>query len=235
MRGRSVTSVFVLGTTTVVLASCGGPPESPEVAAIRTNVPPMLLRIDEKAESVVATVPTGDWPRVFADVRDINDLWAGYQRPTVTAPTETLRPPGTMLGRELGAAVATLRRVAAARDSTATMKAANTVSARALDLFEYYRPAIPPDVRRLRSLERQIVIDAADRNLGGVSQSLNRLQAVWRRARTSVLASAGDTVVHELEENIAAQRAALAARDHASLTYRAENALVLLGEIQEVS
>jgi len=225
--------VFGICAALVLLTSCHERrEESPSVAAIRDNMPPMLLRIDEQADGIVATVPTGDWPRVFAYVRDINDAWADYEHPTTSPYPRQGRPPGSMLKSKLAAAVAALQREAMAQNPGGTVRAANEVSGNALDLFDYYRPGFPPDLRRLRVLERQVVIDAEARDFNNMSGTLNRITYVWRDVRPTVLARADDATMQAFEDNIAAQEAALRTRDAPTLAYRAGNVLALLDEIQ---
>jgi hypothetical protein len=194
----------------------------------------MLQKIDAQAEAIIVTVPTADWPRVFAYVRDINDTWHDYRRPTVEPALEPLRPPGTMLERDLGAAVAGLQRAAATRNATGTMAAADQVGIRAMDLYQYYRPGIPPELRQLQVLEKRIVIDAARNDLDRAATSLRRLGTTWQRVRPAVLARGGDHTVLILDTNLADQRSALDAGDQEALAARAQIALGLIRELQRL-
>jgi hypothetical protein len=235
MRGQTTIRVPFLAVLAGLLASCGTKtkqsfPPPPALA----NMPPMLQKIDEQAEAIIITVPTADWPRVFAYVRDINDTWQDYKHPTVAPVPIFLRPPGTMLERDLDAAVAGLQRVAATRNALGTMEAADVVGIRAMDLYQYYRPGIPPELRQLQVLEKRIVINAAGNELDGAAHALSRLGTTWQRVRPAVLARGGDRTALILDSNLADQRAALDAGDPEALAARAQIALTLIRELQRL-
>jgi hypothetical protein len=235
MRGQTTIRVLVPAVLAGLLASCATKtktsfPPPPALA----HTPPMLQKIDEQAEAIIVTVPTADWPRVFAYVRDINDTWHDYKRPTVEPALTPPRPPGTMLERDLDAAVAGLQRMAATRNATGTMEAADEVGIRAMDLYQYYRPGIPPELRRLQVLEKRIIIDAASKDLDSASTALGRLATTWQRVRPTVLARGGDHTVLIVDTNLADQRAALDAGDEEALAARAQIALTLIRELQRL-
>jgi hypothetical protein len=235
MRGQITIRVFLFGLSAGLLASCAtktttSVPPPPALA----NTPPMLEKIDERAEAIIITVPTGDWPRVLAYVRDISETWHDYKHPTVEPSGDPPRPPGTMLERDLDAAVGGLQRVAATRNATGTMEAADEVGIRAMDLYQYYRPGIPPALRQLQVLEKRIVIDAATDELASASASFRHLGPIWQRVRPDVLARGGERTVLVLDANLADQRAALDAGDQEALAGRAQIALTLIRELQRL-
>jgi hypothetical protein len=233
MRGQITISVPLLAVLAGLVASCATKtttsyPPPPALA----HTPPMLQKIDERAEAIILTVPTADWPRVFAYVRDINDTWHDYKHPTVEPSLDFPRPPGTMLERSLDAAVTGLQRAAATRNVTRTMEAADEVGIRAMDLFQYYRPGIPPELRQLQVLEKRIIIDAATNELDSASDSLGHLSTIWQRVRPTVLTGGGEQTALILDTNLADQRAALNASDEEALAARAQIALTLIRELQ---
>ncbi len=235
MRGQITISVLLFGLLAGLLASCATKtktsyPPPPALA----HTPPMLQKIDEQAEAIIITVPTADWPRVFAYVRDINDTWHDYKHPTVEPSLEFLRPPGTMLERDLDAAVMGLQRAAATRNATGTMEAADEVGIRAMDLYQYYRPAIPPELRQLQVLEKRVVINAANNELDSASEALRHLGTTWQRVRPAVLTRGGDRAALILDTSLADQRAALDAGDEEALAARAQIALGLIRELQRL-
>jgi hypothetical protein len=232
MRGQITISVPFLA---VLLASCATETDSsyPPPRAL-ANMPPMLQKIDEQAEAIIVTVPTADWPRVFAYVRDINDTWYDYRHPTVDPVPIFLRPPGAMLERDLDAAVIGLQRAAATRNPIGTMEAADLVGIRAMDLYQYYRPGIPPALRQLQVLEKRIVIDAATNELDRAAVALRLLGTTWQRVRPDVLTRGGDHAALILDTNLVDQRAALNADDAEALAARAQIALGLIRALQRL-
>ena len=59
-------------------------------------VQPSLQRIGQRAEAIVVSVPTEDWPRVYAYIREISDAWQDYKHPTVNPSPEPRRFPAGM-------------------------------------------------------------------------------------------------------------------------------------------
>jgi len=182
------------------------------------DVPPVLLRIDEKAEQIVAAVREDDWPRADVYTNDINDAWVDYENPT--------------LDGHLGDALAELKYAAAQRNSPATLRAANNVSAAAVDLYEYYHPAIPPDLRRLEILEGRILIDLGYNAIDSISATLSRANSVWQRLRPIVLAHTDEKAVQTVGHELDLQKAALAVHDLTRLTSSTETTITLINDIQ---
>jgi hypothetical protein len=114
------------------------------------------------------------------------------------------------------------------------MEAADEVGIRAMDLYQYYRPGIPPELRQLQVLEKRIVIDAASNDLDSAATSLRRLGTSWQRVRPTVLVRGGSQTALILDTNLADQRAALDAGDEEALAARAQIALGLIRELQRL-
>jgi hypothetical protein len=228
-RGASLACLIV-----VLLASCGEhKSESGAVWAIRAGVPPALQKIAERAEAIIATVPTGDWPRIYAYSREIKDAWIDYKNPTVSAWSARFRPPAVIFVQELDAAVAALYDAQAARDAAGTLRAANDISASALDLSEYYHPSVPPNLRTLTVLQRRVMTAAAAGDLDDASQTLDHLDLLWQRLRPTLQDRTDAEVIRALENGLAAQRAALATGDQEVLIANAQSTLNLMNWMQQ--
>ena len=232
MPGRYGTDLVLTCAMVCLAASCAGP--SREVAAAGEEIPPALLTISERAEAIIPAVRAQDWPRVYAHIKDVEDVWQGYKSPTVAPPPEPREYPTGMLFGEVDAALAALRYAAATRDAKGTMRAANDLSGAAVELIGYYNPARPSGINRLAVFQRHIVLDAADGDLADIATNLSRVRSMWDRVRPTILANAGDTVVNGFDQLIAEQDAALQARDRARLTSSAEAALQMINQMQEL-
>ena len=225
------------GATVMLLTSCEkhrqGPPP-PVVTTEQDRIVSSLQRIGQRAESIVLAVPAEDWPRVYAYVREIDDAWKDYKRPTVQPSSEPERYPARLLVRQLDAALAALKSAAATRDRARTMKAANDVNAVAIDLFAFYNPGMPPDMYRLTVLERRILLDSADGDLTRASATLNHVRGAWGRVRATISGHVGNTVVSEFDRRIADQQAALDANDSDRLSATARQALTMIDQMQRL-
>ncbi len=207
----------------------------------KVDTPPTLQQLDRKATDVVVTVPTGDWPRVYALVQDINQTWLDYRNQVygqeapqvVRAPEGTTSPKNVLVDR-IDAAIYVLQYAATAQDPSRTMNTANLISSLTGDLYEYYTPAIPPGIHRLNVLQRQIVLDAADDNLADVAVILDQSREVWRKVRPAVEAKTSVVYASQIEENLAAQQDALDDEDCEILTAKAKKNLELLGEVERL-
>ncbi len=240
MRLRWWINLVVLCTTAVLVISCGQEKREREVAGSYAawvppeSVPPALLRISVRAEDIIVAAAEENWPRVFASVRDISDAWRDYKNPTVE-PVSLPRPPATLLYGQMDTALARLQDAAAARQTTATMRAANDVDAAAAELDEYYNPAIPTDLHRLRALERRIVLDAAEGKIDGAAETLRQARWAWARVRLTVEANSSPSAVAALDEMLDDQQVALDARNGETLSIYARRAIDLIREMEGLS
>jgi hypothetical protein len=198
------------------------------------RIPPALQRIGQRAEGIVLAVPTDNWPRVYAYIQEIDDAWKDYKHPTVSPPSEPAGFPARLMVRELDAALASLKRAAAARDATGTMKAANDVNAVATDLFAFYNPTMPPDMHSLAVLERRILLDSADGDLTRASSTLSSVRNAWDRVRTTIFDHVGHSVVSEFDRHIIDQQAALDAGDSNRLSSTAKQALTMIDQMERL-
>ncbi len=240
MRLRWWVNLVVLCTTAVLVISCGHEKREREVAGSYAawvppeNVPPALLRISVRAEQVMTAAAEDNWPRVLVGVRDISDAWHDYQHPTVE-PVSSPRPPAMLLYGQMDAALARLRDAAAARRTIATMRAANDVDAAAAELDEYYNPALPTDLHRLRALERRITLDAAEGKIDSAAETLRQARWAWARVRLTVEANSSPSAVAAVDEMLNDQQIALEARNGETLGLYARRAIDLIREMEGLS
>ena len=198
------------------------------------NVPPALREIGETAVRIIDLAALDDWPHVYAHVRDIDNVWSDYKHPTVVPPSDP-RPPDTLLYGRLDTAMARLREAAAARHATATMAAALDVNAAALDLNTYYNPRVPPGLYRLAALERQILRDAWDGRIDTARDTLVEVRQTWERVRPAVVARSSERVAEAFDSNLAEQQAALDTLEAKRLGADAQDALIMLIEMEQLS
>jgi hypothetical protein len=238
MRARVWISVVLIGATTGLVTSCS--PRQKEAGISYAawvppgNVPPTLREIGETAVEIIDLADADAWPQVYAHVRDINNAWSDYKHPTVVPPSDP-RPPDTLLYGPLDTAMARLRDAAAARNATATMAAANDVNAAASELIEYYNPSVPPGLGRLAVLERRILLDSWDGRIDTAPDTLIEVRRTWERVRPAVVARSSERVAQAFDRSLADQQAAADALESRRLGDYAENALIMLNEMQQLS
>jgi hypothetical protein len=240
MLARWSIRVVILGAMVVWVTSCG---EQRRERQVGTTVAgyiapeaeaPTLQRIGQRAQEIILAAADDNWPRIYAYLAEVRDAWQDYQRPTAVPPSSS-RSSGTLLYGRLDAALARLRAAAAAQAKGATMRAANDVDAAALDLFEYYNPAIPSDLHRLRVLEQRVVLDATDGRIDAVAATLKEARDAWRRVRATVTANSSPSVTAAFETNLRAQEAALRRGDSEELAAQARQAMDLIQGMQRLS
>ncbi len=217
---------------TCLLGSCA---ESKRTAAALLYDPPTSLQmISERAEGIIVAVPAQDWPRVYAYIKDIDNTWRDYKRPTVTPSPEPRRYPAGMLYGDLDAALAGLKYGAAARDPLETIQAAGDVSGAAAELIGFSNPRRPSGIHRLAVFERRIIIEATEGDLAGVSVTLDRIRNTWGQVRTAVLTRVGDVVAQGFDQLIAEQQAAIQANNPPRLAAGARSALQMINDMQQL-
>jgi len=198
------------------------------------NVPPALREIGKTAVNIIDLAAVNDWPQVYAYVRDIDSLWSDYKHPTIVPPADP-RPADALLYGRLDTAMARLREAAAARNATETMTAANDVNAAAIDLITYYNPSVPPGLYRLAVLERRILLDSWDSRIDTAPNTLVEVRRTWERVRPAVVARSSEKVAQAFDRNLADQQAAFDARESERLGDYAQNALIMLNEMEQLS
>jgi len=198
------------------------------------DVPSMLMRVSERTEDVIVAAAADNWAQVYAYVRDMSDAWHDYRLPTVV-PLPEPRPPGKFLYNEVSAALARLQDAATARQTMATMRAANDVDAAVAELHTYYHPRVPPSLLQLRALERRIVLDAAEGRLHGTAATLRQARSAWEQAREAVAANTTSGAAAALDRQLDAQQEALAAGDAQALGDHARQAVDLIRQMERLT
>jgi hypothetical protein len=202
------------------------------VLSIRTDaqpgsVPEPLNTLEAQAEDIIDSVPGGDWRKVTADVAAIDKAWQAYQS---QAKNDHIPQP---FQDALTAALDHLQKTSAAKDAPGTHQAANDVSAAVVDLFTVYHPALPTDLGWLDVLERQVVLDVPGDD-GAAADSLAKINAVWARLKSVILAHNGSDVATRFENSLMAQQQALSSKQAAALTAEATNGLELVDALEEL-
>jgi len=238
MLARLGISVVLLGATAGLVTSCTHRQKEAGISYAAWvppgNVPPTLREIGTTAVDIIDLAALGAWPQVYARVRDINNAWSDYKHPTVVPPSDP-RPPDTLLYGPLDTALARLREAAAARNATETMAAANDVNAAAFDLIAYYNPSVPPGLHRLAVLERKILLDSWDGRIDAAPDTLIEVRRTWEHVRPVVVARSSERVAEAFDRSLADQQAAVDALASTRLGDYAENALVMLNEMEQLS
>jgi hypothetical protein len=221
-----------------LVASCGHhekEPGTPYTGYVPPGMAPTALSdISDRAVDIIDMADMGDWPQVYASVQEISDAWSDYKHPTVVPPSYP-RGATTLLYGRLDTALARLKEAAAARDSNQTMRAANDVDAAAVELIEYYNPTIPPALHRLAVLERKIMIDSWDGKIDTAAQSLDEVRRTWTWVRPTVADRSSEEVADAFADSITDQQRAIDAQESSTLGDYAENALIMLKEMEQLS
>jgi hypothetical protein len=135
--------------------------------------PPMSLQaLSGSADDAFHAAMSKRWRAASAAVRSIPAAWRSYAG-TGQAPPR-LEPP-------VDRALASLAHAVSTRDQIQAGTAAIDVSQAALDLELRYRPVDEIDRARLELWARQVVVDAAGRDLGGVRGDLATMELVRDR------------------------------------------------------
>jgi hypothetical protein len=191
-------------------------------------VPGALQTIEAQAEDIIDSVPGGGWAHINADVATVAQAWKNYG--PQADPDGAPQP----FRDALDAALRQLQRAASGTNPSATMQAANDLSAAVLDLFMVYQPAVLTDVGRLDVLERQVVLDIAGKDYRAAADRLAQIEAVWARLKPRVEARQGTKVAARFDTSISMQRAALQSKDGPALTAEAQNGLDILDALEQL-
>lgn len=196
--------------------------------------PSALADISDRAVDIIDMADMEDWPQIYASVQEISDAWSDYKNPTVVPPSYPRGATALLYGR-LDTALARLKEAAAARDAAQTMRAANDVDAAAVELIEYYNPTLPPELQRLAVLERKIMLDAWDGRLGAGARSLNEVRRTWTQVRPTIAERSSDEVAEAFDNSITYQQRAIDAQESSTLGNHAEDALIMLKQMELLS
>lgn len=197
---------------------------------------PPLQAISEKGEQIVGLVPTGDWPRIYAYIADINDMWVGYTNGAMTPgpQSEPLQPTAATLQSRVAAALGGLKDAAATRDPPKTIRTAQDLAGAASDLYEYYHAAIPPEFHRLEVLERQVLFDLSSDGYDSASRVLKEAEEAWQHVQPAILERAGFGATQAIGGELKVQRTAIDDRDRATAINSVETMLSLINGVQRL-
>lgn len=214
--------VFLFLVSATLLAACGGNPGTPGI------VPNSLQSIEAAAEDIIDIAPGGNWEKIAADVMTITDDWKTYA-------AQAGKDGATQATQDaLSTALHQLETASVAKDPTATMQSANSLSAAVVELFAIYNPAIPADIGRLDVLERQVVLDVAVDDYAAASTSLASVRTVWENIQASVREHNGMGAAEQFEASLAAQENALIAKDEAILRDEVNVGLEIVDEFEKL-
>ncbi len=191
-------------------------------------VPADLQTIEAAAEDIIDFAPSGNWDKIATDVTSSSAAWAAYQPHAADDGASQTQQD------EFVSALSHLQAASESKDPTATMQAANDLSAVVVELFALYNPKIPADIGRLDVLERQVILDVARNDLASAVNSLAKTKAAWKNVQPSVVAQNGQGVADQFENSLATQETALNAGDTAGLTKEARDALEVVDAMEQL-
>jgi len=133
--------------------------------------PDELVATSETADQAYEAIRSGDWAAASAALEPLAGDWATYSEGEV--------PP--FLAAEMDRAQQELGAAIEARDPEAAGTAAIDVAQSALDLQLRYRPPAEIDLARFELWARQVEVDAAADNVGGMRGDVTTLEFVLER------------------------------------------------------
>ena len=216
--------LLVISITILSLTACG--PKPPTVTP--GTVPNSLVTIEAAAEDIIDFAPSGNWDKINADVTDIENGWKAYQ------PQADQAGASKEIQDAMTFALSELETASASRDASATMQGSNDVSAAVVELFALYSPKVPADIGRLDVLERQVILDVAAKDYSAAATSLAKTTSVWEEVKPLVLEHNGKDVATQFDASLAAQEAALNAKDDATLTNEARDGLEIVDALEQL-
>jgi len=236
--GRAAVAVMAAGA----LAACGsagstssssGPTVAqsavrPALTSTGQPVPKPLDELEAQSEDLIDIVPGGKWDEVATDVSTIDTAWAAYQ-PQGTADGA----PATIL-TGMTTAVGALDAASKAQDPTATMQAANDLSAGVVELYGLYDVGRPVGIGRLDVIGRQIVLDAAAKDQAKVQQQIAAATAQVAALEPDLADHDGSKVIDESRDLLAAMTSAAATKDYATVTAKANDFLEAVDAMEEL-
>ncbi|MFN8489622.1 MAG: hypothetical protein U0350_18705 [Caldilineaceae bacterium] len=197
-------------------------------AAKPQAVPEALQTIEAQAEDIIDNAPGGNWAKIQAAVTSALAADKTYQ-----AQAANDKAPQVFVDA-LAATLQALEKAASAKDAHNTMQTANDVSAALMDLFVVYQPAIPADIGRLDVLERQVVLDVAEKDFQAAADSLAKVETLWVRLKPLILQHNGAKVATQFDASLTTQQTAGKNKDAAAVTAEAQNGLELVDALEEL-
>jgi len=192
---------------------------APALTSTGQPVPKPLDELEAQSEDIIDIVPGGRWDGVASDVATVDSSWTTYQ-PQAQADGA----PAAILSR-MAAAVTALDAASKGKQATATMQAANDLSAGVVELYGLYDVGRPVGIGRLDVIGRQIVFDAAAKDQAKVTQQIATAKAQVAALTSDLEDHDGKKVVDEADGQLAAMTAAAAKLDYATVTKNANDFL----------
>ena len=160
----------------VPVDAAGGPP------------PAELTTLTAGARSSFDAAGTGRWADASTRVDAMAAAWNRVKDGVPELPA-----------RQTTATLAALAKAVDARDPARARQAALRAEQAALDLELRHRPAAEVDLDRMDLWARQLLVDAAAEDAGGVAGDVATLQVIWDRAGHTAAPAAGDRVTAALK------------------------------------
>ncbi len=228
MNNRHRLLALVTFLVATLLVACGTPSSTSSSGSTGAAgvVPDPLQTMEEAAEDIIDMAPGGKWDTIAKDTTAIAGAWTTYQPQAAAAGASQTTQDA------LSTALTRLQTASAAKNPQDTMQAANDLSAAVIEMFALYNPTIPAAVGQLDVLERQVVLDVAADDYTAAAATLARAQAVWESVKASVLSHDGMKVAAQFEESLAAQAAAIQAKDKRAVATEANNGLELVDGLE---
>jgi hypothetical protein len=182
--------------------------------------------MEAAAEDIIDFAPSGDWDKISADVKDIENAWKSYQ------PQANKDGASQEIQDAMSSALAKLEAASASKDASATMQGSNDVSAAVVELFALHSPKVPADIGRLDVLERQVILDVGGKDYAGATKSLAKILSVWSEVKPSVLEHKGKDVAAQFQESLDTQVVRLDSKNYTDLINQARNALEIVDALE---
>jgi hypothetical protein len=157
--------------------------------ALSGPVPTELQALSTAATDLFNAAQSEDWAAASATLATMSTAWNSYRVGDVPDVLET----------ELGNALVAVIGAVDAQNSGEALQAAINLARASLDLELQYRPVAEIDLARFDLLTRQILVDAAAENAGGVTSDVTTLELVWDRISHAVAAASAEQIVTHLE------------------------------------
>jgi hypothetical protein len=182
--------------------------------AVKAPVPEELDTFAGTIRRAADAVSAKDWAAATTAAKAVNLAWAEFQPSDV--PLEVFR-------RQMGRDIDALGDAVAARDADRARGAALRVAQDELDLRSRYQPVTTTDIARMRLWARQVVIDAAARDVGSVAGDVESLKWTFQRVRHTIQDPAA------VDARLAEARTAVKNRDLPAAATAAKRLSALLG------
>ena len=190
------------------------------------SAPPELAAIALAAKAVFDNASRNDWDRARHEVAVVARNWEVYLAEN--------KLPGHLIVAMMEA-VDRLQEASAIseEDRINTMRTANDVGWAVLDLIDLYHPAIPTDIGRLDVLERRFIVDLLSGDFIAAKETMDRLKAVWKGLRPSVVERAGAEAAASFDARLPPQEKAVVDKSARAGEREARKGLEVVSDLEE--